>query len=107
MCFSGVITDSGLANDVGYAMILLTVGLVLGNVTFVLYDLYKFVRLLRRRYGQYRGTRKMVKDVKMKGQENKAVLVSKKRNLIIPTSDKSSFFLNSKPVSRKKKVAAD
>ena len=51
MCFSGVITDSGLANDVGYAMILLTVGLVLGNVTFVLYDLYKFARLLRRRYG--------------------------------------------------------
>ena len=49
----------------------------------------------------------MVKDVKKKGKENKAVLISKKRNLIIPTSDISSFFLKSKPVSRKKKVAVD
>ena len=88
--YCGVITDAKLAHSLGFMNILLVCGLIIGNVTFMLADLQKFIKLISRRYGRFSSRKAIVKDVVRKSQEHRAVLVSKKRNLIIPTSSTPS-----------------
>ena len=54
MCFSGVVTDTGLSVSLGFTLVMVILGFVVMSVLFILYDLFKFVKLLALRSGKFK-----------------------------------------------------